>query len=110
MVQSGIEYSTTDGRVRFIPKGVLMQSTGLCDSDGKEVFEGDILRVYSCYNDDELELNQSTVHEVRWFGEFDYPAFDLHPNKCDETNNLQMCIIGGDDYQRTEVIGNIHQN
>ena len=48
----------------------LMQSIGLKDSKGHEVFEGDILEIDSD--------GEKSIHKVVWGGK-DYPAWDLYP-------------------------------
>ena len=75
------------------------QYTGLKDTDGRRIFEGDIVQ----WKDENFN-NYTSV--VEWCGEkWNYPAFDLakHDYEC---NGLQYvhedCII--------EVIGNIHDN
>jgi len=83
---------------------ILMQSTGLTDKNGVEIFEGDIVKtVYD--NDEPTSVN----HTVKWFGDISYPAFDLSPPYCEESNSFSS--ISGDSENITiEVIGNIHQN
>lgn len=66
---------------------VLMQYTGLKDKNGKEIFEGDIVR--------HDQFPRPLV--VQW----DWDQWGLFENPCNEAN------IGKDD---TEVIGNIYEN
>lgn len=80
---------------------ILMQFTGLKDKNGKEIYEGDILKVYSNY------MEKPEIYLVKWFGDKDYPAFDLE-NWESESNGLSELSQSGEyDY---EVIGNIFEN
>ena len=76
------------------------ESTGLTDKNGKEIFEGDIIRIKE---DDEEE---GRVYSVAYFGDKDYPAFDTIPHVDYDSNGLSYakatCEI--------EVIGNIYEN
>ena len=77
---------------------ILMQSTGLTDKNGIEIFCDDILQTNDGYN--------VRKHQVIWGGK-DYPAFDLMPNMDGSCNNLSLAFSEGWD---VEVIGNIHAN
>lgn len=77
---------------------ILMQSTGLTDKNGVEIFCGDILQTNDDYN--------VRKHQVIWGGK-DYPAFDLMPNMDGSCNNLSLAFAEG---WKVEVIGNIHAN
>jgi uncharacterized phage protein (TIGR01671 family) len=79
----------------------LQQFAGLKDKNGKEIYEGDILKVYSNY------MEKPEIYLVKWFGDKDYPAFDLE-NWESESNGLSELSQSGEyDY---EVIGNIFEN
>ena len=74
----------------------------------REIYEGDIVRVWIYQDEDEPELNESKVCKVVWCGD-DYPAFDLEPSYAEESNSLSH-IMAGADGETIEVIGNIHEN
>lgn len=80
----------------------LMQYTGLKDKHGKEIYEGDILRVF-----DEVEFMPETAitdFEVVW-GD-DYPAFTLKGYEDLEYNSLQHATT----VVKCEIVGNIYEN
>jgi uncharacterized phage protein (TIGR01671 family) len=86
------------------------QFTGLHDKNGKEIFEGDILRVGTFREEVDGEESwwmDDSVHRVEWYGAKDYPAFDLRPSIDTDCNGLAYIAVGE---QQAEVIGNIHEN
>ena len=93
-----------EGGYRFNPdKSELMQYTGLKDVNGKEIYEGDILRVTTG------EDNESYVATVKWFGDEGYPAFDLEgiPAAWNYDANALSTIFNSG-VETCEIIGNIH--
>lgn len=80
---------------------ILMQYTGLLDKDGKEIYEGDILKMI-------YEDNSFTIKEIKWEifedGEYGYGlgvGFNIHP---DERNKESINLIIGNIYQHPELL------
>ena len=88
-----------DGCLRRNP---LMQFTGLTDTNGVEIYEGDILE---CWGDLSYECD-SSKHVVEFKCKQGYAAFDLKPTVEVECNALSYFIESG----AVEVIGNIYEN
>ncbi|WP_297456036.1 YopX family protein [Persephonella sp.] len=78
----------------------LMQYTGLKDKNGKEIYEGDIVRV----NIDELPP-YTTVGQIVYSA----PAFALK-NKSGALESLELLIMNYAPEKVLEVIGNIYEN
>jgi uncharacterized phage protein (TIGR01671 family) len=88
------------------------------DSNGVQIFEGDIIRFCEGYeyetmkewDDEEYEKASApyywAIDVVEWMGEANYPVFDLKRNYMGY-NALAFII---DEKERIEVIGNIHDN
>lgn len=79
---------------------IVEQCTGKKDQSGKLIYQGDICDYF--HPDDPSGTH--TKHIVIWGG--DYPAFDLQPSLCDDSNFLQYATIEGE----LNIVGNIHEN
>ena len=77
---------------------VLMQSTGLKDKNGKEIFEGDIL---ACKTDDE-------VINLNIFWDEEHALFMFESKKYNEQEPLAELVE--DNTYPFEIIGNIYEN
>lgn len=77
---------------------VLMQSTGLKDNKGKEIFEGDIL---ACETDDE-------VINVNVFWDEEHALFMFESKKYNEQEPLAE-LVENNTYP-FEIIGNVYEN
>lgn len=78
------------------------QYTGLCDSNGKEIYEGDIVHVDS-------GLDDGFNDEIIWGDKDEYPAFDLKKHAIDYGSNALNEIISAG-FETIKIIGNIHEN
>ncbi len=80
------------------PKTVC-QFIGKKDKNGKKLFEGDKVKFW----ESGFEEN-STLGEIRYLSENDYPAFDIYPDIDCGSNGLSHVFATGE----IEVIGTIH--
>mgnify|MGYP002605744714 FL=1 len=93
-----------DAELQLADSYDLMQYTGLHDKNGREVYEGDILKVTG-------EDGESYVATVKWFGDEEYPAFDLKgiPAAWNYDANA-LATIFQEGVETCEVIGNIFED
>ena len=99
-----------DIHIQIQPKDcIIIQCTGLKDKTGKLLFEGDIVKCYTWYCDDEPELNEFTINPIVWGSSNSYPAFDIREHEY-ECNGLQYFVEEVEANTCIEIIGNIHEN
>lgn len=77
----------------------LMQSTGLVDENGKEIFEGDVLKTY----DGELAKVVWNKELACWEAEFLGEIVDLS-EVADVKSNRSDCEIVGNIYEKPELL------
>lgn len=75
------------------------QSTGLKDKNGKEVYEGDIVKLTG-----KVAANKCSIYKVGWDGFL--VAFNLFPL---ERNKSDIGFLNEAETHRYNVIGNIHE-
>ena len=86
-------------------QAVLMQSTGLKDKNGVEIFEADVVKVSDGSNEED-----SYFSVVKNYADEGYPAFDIEaPSSWHYESNILAAIMGGE-YETIEIIGNIWEN
>lgn len=81
----------------------LMQSTGLRDKNGVDIYDGDILEVISQHDTRYISL-------VRYMIYNDYPAFDIVPPAIYFYESNVLSTIVSSDEETMKVIGNIYEN
>lgn len=91
----------------------VMQFTGLTDKNGREVYEGDLVRGSGSLTDDVFHIKQalplcrnawSYIERVGWFDGAKYHSLGRHTQIDGSYDDLLSFS------EETEVIGNIHEN
>lgn len=98
MSATGIMFNNSTGTLEHDPMVIIMQSTGLRDKNGKEIFEGDLLWTGK-YNE---HTGVKLLAEVIWRA----PTFDLFYHRTD----YMMAPYFIDDWNKAEILGNRHEN
>ena len=88
--------------VHIVIPETIGQFTGLKDHKGREIYEGDIVKV--------VDDGEESFHVVEYMSNEDYPAFDLVPGLNVDSNGLAYCEHYTDYDVKMYVIGNIHDN
>lgn len=111
VIWSGQVYINEKKKLDSIIKGYsclpkhLMQSTGLKDKNGVEIFEADVVKVSDGGNEED-----SYISVVKNYADEGYPAFDIEaPSSWYYESNVLSTITCGE-YETIEVIGNIYEN
>ncbi|HEL2721207.1 TPA: hypothetical protein U1U99_000190 [Streptococcus suis] len=91
------EYELINHRIDF-EDCVLMQSTGLLDVNGKEIFEGDVVFV----RDELIEFGPGVYEVVYSQDHLGWMFYDKE--------NHDFCFISTCTWDELEIIGNAHQN
>lgn len=86
-------------KCRSIPDEYLMQSTGLCDKNGKEIYEGDAVQFEDCYeSSDFLYINTGII-------EWCQGGFHIT-----NRHSVTMEDLLFEELLDVEIIGNIYEN
>ena len=108
IVQDVLNSSSDQTRKEKLSYNVEMQYTGIKDNNGKEIYEGDIMRYLARYPKDFQEDNPH-----RRFGRVSN-GVSWSDNYCcfliDSTYEKELVFLGFDENKQWEVIGNIYEN
>lgn len=89
-------------RFFYVDPATVDQFTGLKDHKGREIYEGDIVKV--------IDDGEESFHVVKYIVDEDYPAFDIVPGLNVDSNGLAYCEHYAGYDVKMYVIGNIHDN
>lgn len=79
----------------------LMQFTGLLDKNGKEIYEGDIVKFYDTTIPDDIEF----IDAIPMVCQFEDNGFNFYGN-----GDARTGALNNDDKDFREIIGNIYEN
>lgn len=101
LLNKGVIYLLIDGdEQRFPPSDlIIMQSTGLCDSKGVEIFEGDIIE----YDGYRITVSAPEWHIIDAFMVWGYKGLDSFRDDYKLTNEPSRVVREG------HVVGNIYE-
>lgn len=102
IIKTGDPKKLTTGMWFDVDENTVGEFTGLTDKNGKDIYEGDIVR----YNEIGTDA-EPTVDQIVYGCAHSYPAFDL-ANHDFECNALSLLCT--DKQYEVEVIGNIYDN
>lgn len=87
-----------------------MQYTGLKDKNGKEIYEGDIIKFYICQNSKGEAWLSRDGGACEWIGEYIFKEgrFTIGKAKCVSDEEIMFGPVSN--WDSKEIIGNIYEN